>query len=171
MCCSYFASRKFPPTNEPLRGTNVTFYSTQRAILLATETIGEGFCCCQEEKSPCQETRLSGTKSDTAMVSWLARLEPLLSQPLSPQTPRITSIKRLPVRHFVFNYWNCRSYRARIPFESLRCLISFRVKTNGGVLLLVRIRTGWYASIFPDGYTGPHHGSERFIAFLAIEVQ
>ena len=148
----------------------MTLYSTQRAILLATETIGERFCCCQEEKTLCQEMRHSGANSDTAVASWLARLEPLLSQSLSLQTREIPSIKRLSVRHFGLQSLELPKLPVRISFENHRCWISFRVKTNGGGLrfhLLVRIRIGWYASIFPDRYPGPHHRSERFIAFLA----
>jgi len=42
--------KKFPPTNESRRreGTDVEpFAEASVLILLATETIGERFCCCQ----------------------------------------------------------------------------------------------------------------------------
>ena len=155
------ASRKFPPTNEPLRGTNVTLYSTQRAILLATETIGERFCCCQEEKSLHHKlqvfrmppkTKLGGSHGAGGRGLSRASMKPLTLR----GTYRQYKLPAHPLRK--------ESARQDIVYHRNKLIsaVPFIYLFQSPLLMVCFVISG--------RYSGRHHGSEKFIASLTVEV-
>ena len=96
--------KKLPPTNESRRreGTDVEpFAEASVLILLATETIGERFCCCQEKKSCC-EGRLSEATSRLADLGESGRLE-YRSVPAHTPVFKKPSVKRYLGSQFIRN--------------------------------------------------------------------
>src|ERR1700736_4994430 len=68
-----FASERIPPADEPVvRELECVFLFDPVLILLATETIGERFCCCQEKNCLATNTqffqRWAAIKSQRGMA-------------------------------------------------------------------------------------------------------